>query len=319
VSEFVGIRKSGALNLASSNLTYLQVYSNQLTAINFTNCSNLKTLYARRNNLGPSALEHILGEIYTNCHNISEVYLDGNGCTTSNGYWFCVQLRKRCAVFLDEPSMDLGGGWSMVQSRIIHGSDMKLNAPTTQGNLLVCFVKDPFGDSITGCHDINGTNWLEAPMGSVPYYSGVATGALHVFYTTNAFVTTELEVQGGGEYVMGFVEISGAAAYMPIHDYCSMTGPGQNDIYANYLACGGSLDSNPTNNMTLAFGTCAQGPMGLAGGNYTTLNTAGIEDEYGIFGVAAGTVNELGGSITPRIHNTTGYDTWAFIAIQFHP
>ena len=252
-----GDGQTGKLNLASTALTTIQVYSNQFTEINFTNCPNLKYLWAKENNLSSNAMEHILGEIYTNCianldpnaeAKLKQLYLgtaSGNHYTTSNGYYFYDQIRSRCFPgsgsdgnhTIDRPqpaSVNLGsthtGSWLLCQSRAERVNELTFDFPVTAGNLLVCYVKCVSGD-IAGIYDNQGNNWTEAPCGVVTYTAAPGiTGYLHAYYATNCHSgTTYVTVTNYPSGVaMGISEISGAATTVAqlvgAYDYLTASG-----------------------------------------------------------------------------------------------
>jgi hypothetical protein len=235
-----GDNQSGALNLASSNLTIVQVHNNHFVQINFTNCTKLRWLWAENNNLSPVAMEHILGELYTNTppgETLQNVYLKGNGPTTSNGLWFYHQLRAKkpsCDFTLDIPAIDAGDGWTIVQSAR-SGAVARFDKPNTAGNLLVCWAKCTSGDMTIG-DDANNT-WTEvtantpypaiypASVNSVSFDSGAGTGKLRMWYCKSCVATAGLGYDGrnvvrvnGTGAAVGAVEIAGADPLAPLDD-----------------------------------------------------------------------------------------------------
>ena len=316
-NSFTGLREllcwddgqTGVLNLASTNLTHVQVYNNQFTDINFTNCHNLKWFWAANNNLSSQAMEHILGEIYTNSSNTCcSIFLNGNNCyTTSNGYWFYDQIRKGADsgpnsqwfnIDRPEPNVDLGNGWTLCQSRANQGGNLSFDFPNAQGNLLICYARSITGDfsgtPIIG--DTAGNDWtLLQPLPSyrytnlvsIPYDSGAGTGYLRVYYAKNCKAASgnRVTIQGGASVAMAIAEIAGASTSNPIYTNASMsTIPN----YTNgFLLQGFGMDDSGdrTNRMTMVVSTCRVGKMhaGTLPPLYPDLYVP-LHDDCGVFG-----------------------------------
>jgi hypothetical protein len=335
--------QGGALNLASSNLTYIQVHTNHLTEINFTNCHNLKWLWAAHNNLGSNALEHILGEVYSNSlaggNHIEQLWLFDNNYTTSNGYYFFDQIRavageNNCGIDRPEPNVDLGNGWTLCQSRAKAASNLRFDFPNVQGNLLICYARSTSGDFYLD-HDDAGNNWILLTNGvppnqfySTPYSSGNGTGYLRVYYAKNcnARNSNTIYLQGGTDLAMGIVEIGGASTSNPI--YANNTIPGQSDYWNGGICFGPGLSysGDMTNRMTMVVSTCRYGKM------HETIPNMGpwtgyvpLNNDCGVFGEVVTRSSPpqpdsgmwwVAAYLNPWIYSDTANDPYALTAIS---
>ena len=315
--------------------TYVQVYSNHLTEINFTNCHNLKYLWAAYNDLTSGAMERILGEIYSNqlpqapYFTIQSVFLNGNGNTTSNAYWFYDQLRGAADsgpyaqywnIDRPESNMQFDFDWTVCQSRAArNATQLRFDWPNAGGNMLFAYVSTTSGDldDPNGITDDAENTWVL--VDSVPYNSGAGTGHLRVYYVASCNATTgqnRVYAHGGVNTSLGICEIAGANASNPIIDTHSFIGDGTNWC-GGLLGATNVMDTAPfepslknNNSLMLAFSACQTGPARCDNSSPfpQPLNT-----DCGVFG-ECGTPAFVW-YVYPRIHTDATVEHYAMISI----
>jgi hypothetical protein len=296
----------------------------------------LKYFWAANNNLTANAMEHILGEIYSNqlpqapYFKIQSVFLNGQGNTTSNGYWFYDQIRggadsgpNATGWNIDRPESNMSFDWNWVvcQSRAARGATrLQFDWPNAQGNMLFAYASTTSGDldDPGGITDDANNTWVL--VDSVPYNSGAGTGHLRVYYvkSCNSYAgQNRIYANGGVNTTLGICEIAGANVSDPILGTQSFAGDGTN--WCGCLGLNGEtiMDTPPfepstknNNSLMLAFSACQTGPAsaGADAPHPKPLNT-----DCGVFG-EAGTPDYVW-FVYPRIHTQAIAEHYAMISI----